>query len=270
MRSLKYFFIFLLSQLFLGLQAQGTKSFIFHKDGKVVLVVPSNQIDSITFSANNIGPASEQEPNSLQLQVYDDCPDSHHPHLIDLGLPSGVKWACCNVGATNPGEYGNHYAWGETDAKEFYSPDTYTVDVPNLGNSIKGTNYDVAYVKWGMAWCIPSLADCQELVEHCTWIWEQYDNEGNYGIRVKGKNGNSIFLPAGGFPNTGGWNRVGSYGTYWTSTHASGSQSQYFRFDSSCFETTSWDGEQYVGQLVRPVNNININNAIKSSSPHSR
>lgn len=255
MRPFKYFFALLSSLLVLGLQAQNTYSFVFHKDGKAVLVVPSNQVDSITFSVNDIEP--DPEPVSPQPQVYDECPDSNHPHLIDLGLPSGVKWACCNVDATNPGEYGSHFAWGETEVKEFYSPGTYTVDGPNLGNSIKATNYDVAYVKWGTAWCIPSLADCQELVDNCTWTWEQYGDDGNYGIRVKGKNGNSIFLPAGGFPNWGGWNRVGSYGTYWTSTHAGGSQSHYFRFDSSFFETTSWDGEQYVGQSVRPVSYSN-------------
>lgn len=254
MRPFKYFFALLSSLLVLGLQAQNTYSFVFHKDGKAVLVVPSNQVDSITFSANDIEP--DPEPVSPQPQVYDECPDSNHPHLIDLGLPSGVKWACCNVDATNPGDFGGYYAWGETEAKENYNPGTYTVDGPNLGNSVKATNYDVAYVKWGAAWCMPSLADCQELVDNCTWTWEQYDN-GNYGIRVKGKNGNSIFLPAGGFPNWGGWNRVGSYGTYWTSTHASGSQSYYFRFDSSYFETTSWDGEQYVGQSVRPVSYSN-------------
>ena len=53
------------------------------------------------------------------------CPDNNHPHAIDLGLPSGTKWACCNVGATNPEEYGGYYAWGETKEKDIYGRNTY-------------------------------------------------------------------------------------------------------------------------------------------------
>ena len=45
---------------------------------------------------------------------YDLCPDNNHPHMIDLCLPSGLKWACCNVGATEPFEKGGYFAWGET------------------------------------------------------------------------------------------------------------------------------------------------------------
>ena len=53
------------------------------------------------------------------------CPDDNHPHAIDLGLPSGTKWACCNVGATTPEENGGYYAWGETEEKELYDISTY-------------------------------------------------------------------------------------------------------------------------------------------------
>ena len=56
---------------------------------------------------------------------YLTCPDDHHPHLIDLGLPSGTKWACCNVGATAPEDYGGYYAWGETEEKAVYDQSTY-------------------------------------------------------------------------------------------------------------------------------------------------
>ena len=51
------------------------------------------------------------------------CPDDHHPHAIDLGLPSGTKWACCNIGATSPEGYGGYYAWGETSEKDDYDRD---------------------------------------------------------------------------------------------------------------------------------------------------
>ena len=58
--------------------------------------------------------------NGSGSQSYPSCPDDHHPHLIDLGLPSGTKWACCNVGATAPQGDGGYYAWGETDEKDVY------------------------------------------------------------------------------------------------------------------------------------------------------
>lgn len=60
-----------------------------------------------------------------QIKSYLTCPDDNHPHLIDLGLPSGTKWACCNVGATKPEEDGGYYAWGETSEKDIYNVDTY-------------------------------------------------------------------------------------------------------------------------------------------------
>lgn len=58
-------------------------------------------------------------------KAYTTCPDDHHPHLIDLGLPSGTKWACCNVGANTPEGYGNYYAWGETQTKDEYNWSNY-------------------------------------------------------------------------------------------------------------------------------------------------
>ncbi len=53
------------------------------------------------------------------------CPDNNHPHMIDLGLPSGTKWACCNVGATTPEAYGGYYAWGETEEKDYFDQENY-------------------------------------------------------------------------------------------------------------------------------------------------
>ena len=57
----------------------------------------------------------------LSSKAQSSCPDNHHPHMIDLGLPSGTKWACCNVGASRPEEYGGYYAWGETEEKDYYT-----------------------------------------------------------------------------------------------------------------------------------------------------
>ena len=93
------------------------------------------------------------------------CPDKNHPHAIDLGLPSGTKWACCNVGASAPWEYGGHYAWGETDVKSYYNNDNYqyfkNLKFVDIGSNISGTKYDVAFMKVGNAWCMPTRNQMQ-------------------------------------------------------------------------------------------------------------
>lgn len=64
--------------------------------------------------------SSECQMAGPSAPSYLQCPDERHPHMIDLGLPSGTKWACCNVGADRPNGYGNLYAWGESARKTDY------------------------------------------------------------------------------------------------------------------------------------------------------
>jgi hypothetical protein len=150
------------------------------------------------------------------------CPDSNHPHKIDLGLPSGTKWACCNVDASKPEDYGGYYAWGETYTKDVYNEASYQYynngNYQNIGSSICGTNYDVAHMKWGGAWRMPSLEQIQELMEYCSYTWSSV-NGINVGKFTSRKNSGSIILPA-----VGSWNRSsglsgrGSNGYYWSGT----------------------------------------------------
>ena len=107
---------------------------------------------------------------------------------VDLGLPSGVKWATFNIGATKPEEVGEYYCWGET--------------TPNIVNNTKYVNisdisgnatYDAARAIWGSGWRIPTKSEFSELVNNCTWSWTTYN--GVKGYRIYGPNGNSIFLP---------------------------------------------------------------------------
>ena len=149
------------------------------------------------------------------------CPDDNHPHMIDLGLPSGTKWACCNVGASAPEQYGGYYAWGETEEKDVYDRDSYKYyqdgSYVSLAMDISGTEYDVAHVKWGDNWVMPSLDDIRELLSNCTSEWTTLNG-------VKGRkftseiNGNSIFLPAAGYRLGGSLDCVGTDGNYWSST----------------------------------------------------
>ena len=120
---------------------------------------------------------------------------------VDLGLPSGTKWAACNVGATKPEEYGGYYAWGETEEKEFYDKSTYKFyqddEYVNIGEDISGTEYDVAHVKWGGNWYMPTWEEFRELINNCKIEWTTFN--GVNGEKFTSKiNGNSIFLPAAG------------------------------------------------------------------------
>jgi hypothetical protein len=142
---------------------------------------------------------------------YGFCPDENHPHAIDFGLPSGTKWACCDVGASKPQEYGEYYAWGETEVKEEYDIDNYKYctiiekdDEPDeirfdyLGDDIAGTSYDVAHVKWGGEWRMPTKDQIKELINIVTsdypYLYEKRKFNGVEGLRIY-LGEKSIFLP---------------------------------------------------------------------------
>ena len=185
------------------------------------------------------------------------CPDNHHPHMIDLGLPSGIKWACCNVGADKPEGYGGYYAWGETEEKDFYSWSTYihcdgAENTCNNLYDIEGTQYDVAHVKWGGLWLMPSRYQIDELFDDCTHSWITFN--GVKGRLFVGTNGNKIFLPAAGSR----WDDVLTLtdicAFYWTS-----SQMMYdtdiaasFYFDYS-LAYSSYINARFQGLPVRPI-----------------
>ena len=197
------------------------------------------------------------------------CPDGNHPHAIDLGLPSGTKWACCNVSADTPEGYGGYYAWGETEEKSNYDWSTYihcdgsAGTCHNLGSDIAGTQYDVAHVKWGSSWVVPSTEQQNELRDNCTY--ERTIVNGVKGEKFTSKtNGGSIFLPGAGIRNlTDLYDAADSDsdGYYWSSSQYPSDSSQacgmYF-----CSDGTKWGIDfRYDGLSVRPVisgtNNIN-------------
>ena len=171
---------------------------------------------------------------------------------VDLGLPSGLKWATCNVGASNPGDYGNYYAWGEiTPAlNNDYSEANCSTWNQNIGD-IAGTSRDAARQNWGGSWRMPRASEIDELSNNCIWTWTTQN--GHNGYRVTGPNGNSIFLPAAGFRHGSSSGYVGSGGGFWGSTpHESNTRRAFnLRFDSS-IRNGGWGSRRY-GYSVRPV-----------------
>ena len=189
------------------------------------------------------------------------CPDDHHPHMIDLGLPSGTKWACCNVdddhSNQSPTNYGSYYAWGELKGKDYFDWDNYihcdgSYDTcHDIGSDIAGTEYDVAHYQWGGSWVMPSSYQIQELLDNCSSEWTTLN--GVNGRRFTGSNGGTIFLPASGFRAYEDLYAVGYRGRYWSSTlFPSVSYWVYYLDFQSDFVV--WDNYiRSCGQSVRPV-----------------
>ncbi len=185
---------------------------------------------------------------------YTSCPDNHHPHLIDLGLPSGTKWACCNVGASKPEDYGGYYAWGETTEKSRYDWDTYIhcdgsqETCHNISWDIFVTQYDAATANWGSPWVMPNQVQIFELKSRCTSEWTT--ENGVNGRRFTGPNGAYIFLPAAGHRLSSDLYVAGSEGHYWSLTY----DTDY----ACCLKFGYWsvvtiDPYRYYGQSVRAV-----------------
>ena len=149
------------------------------------------------------------------------------PQIVDLGL--SVLWADRNVGAESPEEYGDYYAWGETETKDTYSfsnckwfgygTENLTKYITHEKNGVVDNNLhmdsedDVAYISLGEKWRTPTEAEFKELLDRCSWEWIG-DSENKGGYKVTGPNGNSIYLPSAGGK---GLTDPGYTGFYWAS-----------------------------------------------------
>ena len=167
---------------------------------------------------------------------------------VDLGLPSGLKWATCNVGAESPEDFGDYFAWGEIKTKKDYSWDTYMYGyVVSDNKTILDPKNDVAIVKWnrfGRTWRMPTNEEWRELSIVCTWVWTTQKSV--QGYKIIGPSGGSIFLPATGRKVGENIYGRGRYCYYWSSS--------YFKevFNSD-LPYLHYSGERCNGHTVRPV-----------------
>lgn len=186
---------------------------------------------------------------------------------IDLGLPSGTKWADCNLGANTPTEFGDYLAWGDTSPKsnyigrtcETYDLDIYTLkmeDYVNRNNNLY-IKYDAAAQMLGEEWRMPSGEQAQELIDNCIWKWvENYENtQVNGMLGISKINGAAIFLPAAGYRQ--GENNLlmnGQNGGYWTSAPnlTAANRAWTIAFDANVINVFN-HGLRYYGYSIRPV-----------------
>ena len=222
---------------------------------------------SVSFSSNSV--VQSIILRTCGQPVRPVCPKKQEHEYVDLGL--SVKWATCNVGAESPEEYGDYFAWGETEPKEKYDWSTYKYCKGTIKtmtkyctNSSFGYNGftdnktvldpedDAATVNWGGAWRMPTDEEMTELRTLCKRTWTTQN--GVNGYKFVGPNGNSIFLPAAGHMGGTSLINVGSYGDYWSSSlNTSKPRSAYYVFFNSSYVYRSYNDPRYYGYSVRPV-----------------
>ncbi len=178
----------------------------------------------------NISPTYSNNDLGLRLALgADNIPTPNEHEWVDLGLPSGTLWATCNIGASSPEDYGDYFAWGETEPKEVYDISNYKWcdgSYNTLTKYCTKTSYgtvdnkteldledDAAYINWGSSWRMPTNEQQDELRNNCTWTWMA--TNGVIGYNVTGPNGNSLFLPTTGCITSSLFN-VGYEGAYWS------------------------------------------------------
>lgn len=226
---------------FLGLSAQSVRVW---RDGH--LQYEAQSADSVVLGAR-LSPADVSE------------------HLyVDLGL--SVLWATCNVGASEPQQTGDNFAWGETSAKDSYTEDAYLYGVgqrqdtltdasgysyivmtqphyTDLGADIAGTEHDAAMVQWGGEWRMPTLDEFMELRTQCQWEWTEHKRE--QGYLITGPNGNSIFLPSS-------LDKMHPGGQYWTASASNEpGMAECLNFIPSL--AILYCAPRYQGLTIRPV-----------------
>ncbi len=242
------------------------------------------------YATNSIGTAYGEVMSFTTENCGESMGIQNGYEWVDLALPSGTRWATCNVGANSPTDYGDYFAWGETVPKEDYSWETYiygngtSVDAPKLTKycNISRFGYnnftdnlttieaidDAATANWGAGWRMPTYTEIAELRVNCTVSWTTQN--GVNGFLFTGRNGNSIFLPGAGYRYRtmliGG---VEGYGNYWSSSLYTGGRPSnawlIIFYSGGCSVNNN---ERCCGRSVRPVcNRTNVNDSIVVSMP---
>ena len=249
---------------------QGVLTFYNASDNPIRAIVlnevTSDYLMAVNYATNTFTKYAKQG---------EEIPDIHE--YVDLGLPSGTLWATCNIGANSPEEYGDYFAWGETEGynsgKTYFDWGTYkwckgsnTTMTKYCNNGNWGSEGftdelteleledDAAYVNWGPAWCMPSIDQFDELISSSNTTTEWTTENGVNGRKITSKtNGNSIFLPAAGVRSQSSLDYVGLHSNYWSRTLYTSTPEwgHDLNFSSDNIHTSVYD--RCYGQSVRPV-----------------
>ena len=256
-------------------ETAANKNVVWSSSNENVATVRSGRIDAYGYGAAVITCTAADGSGVFAKCVVYVIQDENELY-VDLGLPSGTLWATCNIGATSPEDYGDYFAWGETEGyysgKTTFTSGNYKwykgrmkmtkyCDYSNYGYNGFTDNKteldpedDAAYVNWGSAWRMPSEAQCRELINSDYTTSEWTTENGINGRKITSKtNGNSIFLPATGYRCNASLDDAGSRSFCWSRTLNSGNphNAWYLSFNSGYVGMGY--GNRCYGYCVRPV-----------------
>jgi hypothetical protein len=182
----------------------------------------------------------------IKIKEYD--PYVGHEY-VDLGLPSGTKWATMNIGASSETDYGNYYQYGKGAAQ--YAATSGDSKYSGTEEPL-AASADTAVQVWGGSWHMPTRAQIQELTANTTYEWViNYKGSGINGGTFTATNGAVLFFPAAGSWYNGSQRSVGDLGYYWgSSPNGSGHAYYLFFFNDGAFEGNLGRSDGY---SVRPV-----------------
>jgi hypothetical protein len=183
---------------------------------------------TVFVAAFTLGSCSKDDDEVEPKEVVEDNPKYENREYVDLGLPSGTLWAACNVGANKPEEYGDYFAWGETQSKDIFSSmwenhkwcqeghiTKYHHTVDNKAEL--DAEDDAASVNWSSSWRMPSIDQIKELLNSDYTTYELTTQNDVYGLKITSKkNGKTLFLPACGYRTNEMLAGLGSGGAYWS------------------------------------------------------
>ena len=178
--------------------------------------------------------------------------DPYNGHeYVDLGLPSGTKWATMNVGASSETDYGNYYQYGKGAAQ--YAATSGDSAYSGIENTL-AASADTAVQVWGGQWHMPTVEQMQELIDNTTYKWEEYYK----GSKINGgtftaKNGAVLFFPAAGTLDYGGQYGVDGFGSYWSSSLFTDNRKNAYFLSFYDGYNGVLDGGSEGGCSVRPV-----------------
>lgn len=214
------------------------------------------------YATNSVGVSYGEEVSFNTLDGNDgddsgsDSEIAGHEY-VDLGLPSGLKWATCNVGAEKPEDYGDYFAWGEIETKSEYTESNSLTHGKQMDDISGDVQYDVAAANWGGSWRMPTKDEMIELVSNCEWEWiliEKNDYDSVKCYKGIGPNGNSVIFPVAGCYNGPSLISVGTGGLCWTSTPYDVKLNLAYEFYFNDYNAeVSYIGNRFIGQSVRPV-----------------
>ena len=246
-----------------GIQGRVVLSIVIQKDGNVsdIKVLRGEEQSLVNEAIRVVSMSPKWTPGKHNGHIVSvkytfplmfNLPDPNNHECVDLGL--SVKWATCNVGADNPEDFGNYYAWGDIITKSDCCGNNSLTYGKKMEDISGNPTYDAARVNWGGDWRLPTKTEFMELVDNCNWVWTKQNGKNGYKVTSK-RNGKSIFLPAAGSQYETNIVDINERGHYWTSTpdvnDPDGSFGLYFHDE---IYNVVWNG-RWGGECVRPVKN---------------